>query len=538
MEQYDYVIVGAGSAGCALAGRLSENGRFRVLLLEAGPSDRRFWLQVPIGYGKSFYDPRVNWMYASEPEPGLDGRRLYVPRGKVLGGSSTINAMVYIRGAAADFDRWEALGNPGWSWNDVLPVYRRLEDHDFGAGEYHGSGGPLHVSDIEPAAHPLTRAFIKAGEEAGFPFNPDLNGRSIDGVGFFQINTAKGFRASAATAYLRPAQRRANLNILPNALATRIVLDGRRAIGVAYERHGRNFEVRAGTEVILAAGSINSPQLLELSGIGPPGLLKSCGIEVRHASPAVGQNLQDHACYDFVHRTNVASLNDELRPWMGKLRAGLKYVIRRKGPLALSLNQAGGFVRTQAALDHPDIQLYFSPLSYEQIPTGKRPLMSPDPFSGISMSASPCRPSSRGQVEIRSSDPHVSPAIRLNLLATEEDRNQMLRGARILRRLVSTPALGAMIAEELKPGPRVTSDEDFTADIRSRAYSVFHPVGTCRMGPDPGTSVVDHRLRVHGLSGLRIVDASIFPMITSGNTNAPAIMVGEKGADLLLEDSK
>ena len=538
MTEYDYIIVGAGSAGCVLANRLTENGRHRVLLLEAGRSDLQFWIQVPIGYGKTYYDPKNNWMYQSEPIPGLNDRVNYFPRGKVLGGSSSINAMVYSRGQAGDFDDWEALGNPGWGWKDILPLYKRMEDHDLGAGPYHGAGGPLHVTEISKAVHPLTHVYVKAGQEAGLDFNPDLNGASIEGVGIYQINTRGGLRMSASRAYLWPARRRANLRIETDALATRVLLDGKRAVGVAYQRYGKMREARAGREVILAGGSVNSPQLLQLSGIGPAELLRAHGIEVLHDSSAVGRNLQDHLCFDHVYRSKMPSLNEDLYPWWGKLAAGLRYVLTRRGPLSLSVNQGGGFFRSRPDSDRPDIQLYFSPLTYEKAPPGVRALMRPDPFPGFIISVSPCRPTSRGHLEIRSRDPHIAPAIYPNYLSTNHDVEELLAGAKFLRKLAAAPSLAAIIDEEMKPGPAVQSDEERIADIRSRCYSVFHPVSTCRMGSDPTENVVDHRLKVHGLANLRVIDASIFPTVTSGNTNAPAIMVGEKGADLVLADAR
>jgi choline dehydrogenase len=535
--EYDYIIVGAGSAGCVLADRLSANRRHRILLLEAGPSDRRFWVQVPIGYGRTYYDHRVNWMYQSEPIPGLDLRTNYFPRGKVLGGSSSINAMVYSRGQPGDFDAWEALGNPGWGWRDVLPLYKRMEDHALGAGPFHGIGGRLHVSDISAEAHDLTRLYVKAGQEAGLPFNPDLNGETAEGVGYYQINTRGGLRLSSSRAYLWPARRRTNLRIETKALATRILLDGRRATGIAYEQHGKSREARAGREIILSGGAINSPQLLQLSGIGPAEVLTSCGIAVAHESPAVGRHLQDHLCFDHVYRSTRPSLNDDLYPWWGKLKAGLRYVLTRSGPLSLSVNQGGGFFRSRRDLERPNIQLYFSPLTYEKTPPGTRRLTSPDPFSGFITSVSPCRPTSRGHLRIVSPDPRAAPAIHPNYLSTDHDVEELLEGARFLCRLAATPSLAGIIAEELKPGRAVQSDAERIADIRARSYSVFHPVSTCRMGQDKAESVVDHRLRVHGIERLRVIDASIFPTVTSGNTNAPAMLVGEKGADLVLADA-
>ncbi|HEX6119637.1 MAG TPA: GMC family oxidoreductase N-terminal domain-containing protein, partial [Dongiaceae bacterium] len=446
MTEYDYIIVGAGSAGCVLANRLTASGRHRVLLLEAGPSDRRIWIQVPIGYGKSFYDPAVNWMFQSEPIPGLGGRTNYFPRGKVLGGSSSINAMVYSRGQAGDFNDWAALGNPGWSWADVLPLYQRMEDHALGAGPWHGAGGPLHVSTIDGAAHPLTRVYLKAGQEAGLKLNPDLNGETIEGAGLYQINTSGGLRMSAARAYLWPARKRPNLRIETEALATRVLFEGRRAAGVAYEQRGHVHEARAGREVILAGGAINSPQLLQLSGIGPQAVMRSCGIDVLHELPAVGRNLQDHLCFDHVYRSKAPSLNQALHPWWGKVLAGLQYILVRKGPLSLSLNQGGGFFRAHPQSKRPDIQLYFSPLTYEKAPSGIRALMRPDPFPGFITSVSPCRPTSRGHLQIRSADPRTAPLIQPNYLSTNHDVDELLAGARFLRRLAGTPSMQALIA--------------------------------------------------------------------------------------------
>ncbi len=376
------------------------------------------------------------------------------------------------------------------------------------------------------------------GQEAGLAFNPDLNGETSEGVGYYQITTRNGLRLSASRAYLWPARRRGNLRIETAALATRILLDGKRAIGVAYEQHGQLHEARAGREVILAGGAINSPQLLQLSGIGPADVLTSCGIAVAQESPAVGRNLQDHLCFDHVYRSAVPSLNDDLRPWWGKLTAGLRYVLARSGPLALSVNQGGGFFRSRPDLERPNIQLYFSPLTYEKASPGTRKLMSPDPFSGFITSVSPCRPTSRGHLRIVSPDPRAAPAIHPNYLSTNHDVEELLAGARFLCRLAEAPSLAGIIAAELKPGPAVRSDDERLADIRARAYSVFHPVSTCRMGRDKTDSVVDPRLRVHGIDGLRVIDASIFPTVTSGNTNAPAMLIGEKGADLVLADAQ
>jgi len=537
MTEFDYIVVGAGSAGCVLAERLSADGRHRVLLLEAGGSDRRIWLQVPIGYGKSFYDPRVNWMYRTEPDPGLADRSGYWPRGKVLGGSSAINAMVFLRGLPQDFDDWRDLGNPGWGWEEVLPYFRRLERCAFGEEAWRGREGPLQITDVSGEVHPLCEQFLQAAGEAGLPRSADLNAAPYEGVGIYQITTRRGLRHSAAAAYLHPAAGRPNLTVVTAALATGLLLQEGRATGVTYRRGGREIHARARREVLLAAGSIGSPQLLQLSGIGPPELLSGLGLECRHASPAVGRHLQDHLCIDHLYRSRVPTLNGVLRGWPGRLRIGLAYLAARRGPLSLSVNQAGGFVRSDPAQPRPNLQLYFSPVSYLRKPPGKRPLLQPDPFPGFLTGAQPCRPTSRGRIEIASPDPAQPPRIFPNSLSTAEDVEAMLEATRFLRRLAATPSLSALIEEELFPGPACRSEEEFLDDLRQRCGTVFHPVGTCRMGRDPAESVVGPDLKLHGLAGLRVIDASVFPTLTSGNTNAPTLMLAEKGADLVLRDA-
>jgi choline dehydrogenase len=536
MENCDFVIVGAGSAGCVLANRLSESGRHRVLLLEAGGSDRNFWVKMPIGYGKTFYHPALNWRYMSEPVPGLGNRETYWPRGRVLGGSSSINAMVFIRGQHDDYDRWEALGNPGWGWEDVGPLFRAMEDNAAGPNGCRGRGGPLSVTDISASCHPTCHDFIASCEAAGLPRNADFNGATQEGAGLYQITTRNGVRASAASAFLRPAMGRANLRVVTHAHVSRVLFEGRKAVGVQYRIGNRLHTVRPAGEVILSAGAIGSPHLLQLSGVGPAALGAVHGIPVVHALPGVGENLQDHLCLDYVFRANRPTLNSVLRPWRGRFAAGLRYLLTRTGPLALSVNQAGGFFRSDPSRTRPNMQLYFSPLSYTRAMPGKRQLMLPDPEPGFLLSVSNCHPKSRGQVRLRSADPFAAPSIQPNYLSAREDVEELLAGMAMVRRIAATKPLSATVERELQPGPAVTTPDEMEADLRARAGSVFHASGTCRMGPDPSADVVDARLRVQGVGGLRVVDASIFPLLPSGNINGPAMMTGAKGAEMILAD--
>ncbi|WP_306141788.1 GMC family oxidoreductase [Roseibium sp. MMSF_3412] len=538
MSEFDFVIVGAGSAGSVVADRLSADGKYSVCVLEAGGSDLNFWIWMPIGYGKAFYNRHINWMYHTEPDPGLNNRPGYWPRGKVLGGSSSINAMVYIRGQHADFDDWKAMGNPGWGWEDVLPVFRRSETNDAGACDFRGGNGPLHVSSMNRDVHPLCANFLDAAVEAGFNRNADFNGADQEGVGLYQITAKDGFRMSTARAFLAPARKRANVEVITGAHTTRLIVEDGRVAGAVYSRNGTELTVKARREVILSAGAVNSPQILMLSGIGDGAELQAKGIDTRLHRPAVGRNLQDHLGHDYLYRSKLPTLNQQLYPWWGKLLQGMRYVLTRRGPLSLSVNQAGGFVKSNPDTLRPNMQLYFSPVSYTKAPKGKRPLMNPDPFPGFLLGMQPTRPTSRGHITLRSGDPFDTPEIHPNSLSTKHDLTEMIEGCRLMRRISESPALQEIIEEEISPGPAVQTDEEILEDVRNRCSTVFHPVSTCRMGPDETENVVDHRLKVYGIEGLRIVDASIFPTVTSGNTNAPTIMVGEKGSDMILEDTR
>ncbi len=537
MDETDYIIVGSGSAGSVLAERLSASGKHRVTVLEAGGSDRRFYVMLPLGYGKLFYDPSVNWLYKTEPDPGLAGARDHWPRGKVLGGSSSINAMVYIRGHKADYAEWAAAGNPGWDWPDVLAAYKAMEDTEAGADDWRGAGGPLFVSANRKGLHPLVRPYIDACESAGLREVADFNGAEQEGAGVYQMTIKKARRNSSARAFLRPAMKRQNCRVITGAMVTRVVIENGRAVGVEYTRGGVAHVLRAKAEVILSGGAINSPQLLQLSGVGPAALLQGLGIPVLLDNPNVGDHLSDHQGINYTWRMKVPTYNDELRPWWGKLVAGMKYVLAGAGPLAKSINHAGGFFRTDPSLPRPNMQLYMQAFSTLIPREGERPLLTPDPFPGMSIGLSNCRPSSKGHIRLRSADPFEHPVITANAFSTNHDVQEMLAAVKYLRHLAAQPPLARLIAEELRPGPGVQSDEAMIADFRARSGTVYHPSCTCRMGPDPATSVVDARLRVHGIAGLRVVDASAFPNLIAGNTNAPSMMMGWKGAELILADA-
>lgn len=536
MGEFDFIIVGAGSAGSALADRLSADGRHKVLMLEAGGSDRRFFIAMPLGYGKTFFDPAVNWMYRTEPDPGLAGQADFWPRGKVLGGSSSINAMVWVRGAREDFDDWAKAGNPGWGYDDLLPDFRAIEDNEAGADAWRGVGGPVHVSRIDRQIHPLTRRYLEAARAAGLPLNADFNGPTQEGAGLYQLTTKDGRRVSSSRAFLRPAMKRPNLAVLTGAHVARVLFEGRQAIGVEYRRNGKLETARCRREVILAGGAVNSPQLLQLSGIGPAEVLARAGVETRVANANVGRHMADHQGINYTWRARTPTLNQRLRPWWGKALAGIEYLLLSSGPLSVSINQGGGFFRTSPDEPRPNMQLYFQAFSTVIPKPGERPVLTPDPWPGFSIGLSNCRTHNRGHVEIASADPFAAPRIVANAFSHEKDVADMLAAVKFLRVIAAQKPIAEITEAEIVPGPSVQSDEDLIADFRKRSGTVYHPVSTCRMGPDPTQSVVDPRLRVHGVTGLRVADASIFPNLIAGNTNAAAIVVGWKAGRLILED--
>jgi choline dehydrogenase len=531
VREFDYVVVGAGSAGCVLANRLSADGKNSVLLLEAGPRDTNLWIHVPLGYGRLFKEKTVNWMYQTEAEPGLDGRSVFQPRGKVLGGSSSINGLLYIRGQHEDYDRWRQHGNHGWGFDDVLPYFKKAEDQVRGADDFHGAGGPLPVSDLGHP-DPLSRAFITAAAETGLPINPDFNGASQEGAGFFQTTTRHGRRASAAVAYLGSARGRNNLRIETSALAQRIVFEGRRAAAVEYRRAGALKTARARKEILISGGAFNSPQLLQLSGVGPAELLRKHGIDVVLDAPGVGHDLQDHLQVRVVMRCSQAiTLNDVVNSPVRKILTGLRYAAFRTGPLTIAAGTSGAFFKTNPRLATPDIQIHFLPFSTDKM--GEKL----HPFSGFTASVCQLRPESRGSLRIRSADPAAPPEIRVNYLSTEVDRSANVEGLKMLRKILQAPALKPYVVEEVDPGARVVTDEALLAHCRARGSTIYHPTSTCRMGNDP-LAVVDQRLRLRGIEGLRVVDASVMPDLVSGNTNAVVIMIAEKASDMILEDAR
>jgi choline dehydrogenase len=532
-ETYDFIVTGAGSAGCVLAARLSENGRYRVLLLEAGGEDNHFWIHVPMGYAKTFVDPRVNWMFESEPEKELQGRTMYQPRGKVLGGTSSINGMIYMRGNAADYDQWRQLGNEGWSYDDVLPYFRKAEDNERGTSQYHGAGGPLRVSD-QPYDWEIARALLAACKQAGIPETPDFNGATQEGCGYYQTTTNNKRRWSTAAAYLKPARKWPNLVVKTRAHATRVLLENGRAVGVEFATPRGRQTARAAREVIVSGGAYGSPHLLLLSGIGPAQHLQDMGVEVVKDIPGVGSNLQDHFNTYCTYRiSRNLSLNALQYSLSHRLAAGARYLLLRSGPMSGNGLYVGALVRSDKRLERPDLQLNIS--AWSTIERTREGIIS-HPFPGISISPVHLAPEGRGTVRLKNNDPLGPPEIKFNFLKSEYDWHALIAGMRYARSIVRQQAMQKLLVEETLPGVHVRTEEDMREDIRARGVSNLHPVGSCGMGR--GTmAVVDPRLRVHGVPGLRVVDASVMPVIIAGNTNAPTIMIAEKASDMILQDA-
>ena len=530
--QYDYIIVGAGSAGCVLANRLTADGRYSVLLLEAGPPDAYPWIHVPIGYAKTMFDARYNWCFYTEPDPGMNGRKIYWPRGKTLGGSSSINGLIYVRGQREDYDRWAAAGNTGWSYDEVLPYFKLLEHSVGGDPAYHGRDGPLWCSPIG-RRHELIDAVIAGAGELGIARNDDFNGAAQEGAGYYHLSTRRGWRCSTAVAYLKPARRRENLRIETGTQATRIAFNGRRAGGVSYRRRGDEHAARARREVLLCAGAVQTPQLLQLSGVGPEALLRSFDIPVVHELPGVGENLQDHLQARVIYEcTRPITTNDDLASFWRTIGMGIDYLFTRDGPMAVGINQGGIFARACPDAMTPDVQFHIATLSSDMAGSPTHA------FSGFTMSVCQLRPQSRGWVRIRSADPLTAPAMQANYLSTQADRETLIAGIRLARRLAATGALSPYVKSEYRPGPEVESDADLLEFARNTGGTIFHPSGTCKMGDARDRqAVVDPELRVYGVEGVRVVDCSIMPTLTSGNTNVPVIMIAEKAADLILRDA-
>jgi len=530
---FDYIIIGAGSAGCVLANRLTADPAIRVLLIEAGTRDTYPWIHIPVGYFKTMHNPRTDWCFMTEPEPGLGGRAINYPRGKTLGGCSAINGHIYMRGQARDYDHWRQLGLPGWGWDDVLPYFKRSQDQVRGADEMHGAGGPLAVT--EQRIHlPVLDKFVEAAVEAGLPRTDDFNRGNNEGVGYFQVTQRNGLRWSAAKAFLHPVKHRPNLRLVTQAHVARIVVEGKRATGVAWWREGRLESAAAGREVLLAAGAIGSPHVLQASGIGPAELLRHHGVEVKHDLPGIGGNLQDHLQVRLVYKlTGMRTLNERVNSPIGKLGIGLEYILFRKGPMTMGASQLGCFAKSDPSRETPNLEYHVQPLSTDRLGD---PL---HPFPAITLSVCNLRPESRGTVTLKGSDTRNPPAIQPNYLSDPADERVAVDSIKLTRRIMAGKTFAPYRPEEYKPGPEVRTDAEMLAAARLLGSTIFHPVGTCKMGrAEDALAVVDGRLRVFGIAGLRVVDASVMPTITSGNTNAPVIMIAEKAADMIREDQQ
>ncbi len=529
--QADFVIIGAGSAGCVLANRLSEDGKNHVALLEAGGRDWNPWIHIPVGYFKTMHNPSVDWCFKTEPDEGLNGRSIDWPRGKVLGGSSSLNGLLYVRGQPEDYDRWQQMGNSGWGWDDVLPLFKKSENQERGADDFHGVEGELSVSNMR-IQRPIVDAWVAAAQTAGYAFNPDYNGAAQEGVSYFQLTTRNGRRCSSAVAFLNPARKRSNLNIITHAQTQRILFEGKRAIGVEYlDRAGRKQIVKTNREVILSAGALGSPHILMHSGIGDAQALKNVGVDAWHELKGVGQNLQDHLQARLVFKCNEPTLNDEVRSIFNQARIAAKYALFRAGPMTMAASLGVGFFKTQEYLETPDIQFHVQPWSADSPGEGVHP------FSAFTTSVCQLRPESRGHLELVSNDPRDYPKIHPNYLATETDCQTIVDGVNIARKIARSAPLSGKISEEFRPNSELAMDDyEGTLDwARNNSTSIYHPTGTCKMGQDK-LAVVDEKLRVRGIEGLRVADCSIMPEIVSGNTNAPAIMIGEKLSQMIRKE--
>ncbi len=529
-EQYDYIVVGAGSSGCVLANRLSENGRFSVALLEAGATDWNPWIHIPVGYFKTMHNPSVDWCFKTEPDEGLNGRQLDWPRGKVLGGSSSLNGLLYVRGQAEDYDGWASQGNEGWEWKNTLPYFKKSQDQARGSDEYHGTGGPLAVQDMR-LSRPICDAWVEAAQQAGHQFNSDYNGKTQEGVGYFQLTCRKGRRCSSAVAFLKPARQRSNLTIITKAHTKKILIKDKKAYGLVYtDKHQKETTLLANKEIIISSGAIGSPQLLMLSGLGPKEHLEEHGIETIQNLPAVGQNLQDHLQARLVFKCKEPTLNDEVRSLFNQAKIGLRYILFREGPMTMAASLAVGFMKTEYSPERPDIQFHIQPWSADSPGEGVHP------FSAFTMSVCQLRPESKGSITLSSANHLDKPKITTNYLATDLDCKTIVAGIKIARQIADQSALKPKISEAFRPNNSIQTDEEILNWAKEASTTIYHPTSTCRMGSGEN-SVVDQRLRVHGIENLRVADCSIMPEIVSGNTNAPAIMIGEKASAMILEDA-